>query len=616
MELADDCHQKDDPPLATTRASVTVDFMPEGKGLGGSGEERSDNKSHKKSGKGDRGKVGGMKSVDMGDLSEILSNIALRDDNSQSRQGHFDPKNAPPNAYDQQHDFYHHSTTPLEVGMYILLGVFCIAIAIFMASCFVYASKHQHQPPFPLQQKSQSVQNAHDWVWLGRQTLDKSSVQSSSSRDPLDNNANSIRSRESSRTYQARTTPGLPFRFEASADVNIFPNPCSEYGFNHGKRERVGRELYAELPRKRMSPRHRQDSIGGESQQVYQNSVMASPRLSSRSPFLERRRQETNPSSPASPSPHSSPLPSRARSRVPASPLVNSATYTRQRPVVPSQDILPVGFPVFCPAADSSQEQTSLIPLQAGFQNPWEALQLETRQNFFAEEEPVEGHGLHLDLSDDPPPGYSSLRQSPASALPPYPETTPEDLIITPEHMRKPRGEYIPLNPDINKPSPPRLGARKVFSDPFNITDSDAPPVSADQLSPSHIFSSLEDLHREVAGRQEAEQRASETEEDEKEEEDMSATDMSGQEEEEEEDNDNCSSVCSINSEELERDMLPDPSEEQPSSHSSAAVSPTGSLSRPTGVDNNPANLDSVALGSLDYEHLMNYFESLKESSA
>lgn len=274
-----------------------------------------------------------------------------------------------------------------------------------------------------------------------------------------------------------------------------------------------------------------------------------------------------------------------------------------------------MGFPVFCPtSADSSNEQATLIPLQAGFQNPWEALQLETRQNFFTEEEPVEGHGLHLDLSDDPPPGYSSLRQSPASALPPYPETTPEDLIITPEHMRKPRGEYIPLNPDINKPSPPRLGARKVFSDPFNITDSDAPPVSADQLSPSHIFSSLEDLHREVASRQEAEQRASETEEEREEEEDMSATDMSGQEEEE--DNDNCSSVCSINSEELERDMLPDPSEEHVSSHSSAAVSPTGSLSRPSGVDNNPANLDSVALGSLDYEHLMNYFESLKESSA
>merc|ERR550532_1619490 len=138
------------------------------------------------------------------------------------------------------------------------------------------------------------------------------------------------------------------------------------------------------------------------------------------------------------------------------------------------------------------------------YYGPWrvsKALQLETRQDFFTEEEPAEGHGLHLDLADDPPPGYSSLRQSPASALPPYPE-----------------------------PSPPRLGARKVFSDPFNITDSEAPPVSADQLSPSHIFSSLEDLHREVASRQETEQRASETEEEEREEEeDMSATDMSGQ---------------------------------------------------------------------------------------
>jgi len=56
--------------------------------------------------------------------------------------------------------------------------------------------------------------------------------------------------------------------------------------------------------------------------------------------------------------------------------------------------------------------------------------------------------------------------------------------------------------------------------------------------------------------------------------------------------------------------------EEQASSHSSAVVSPTGSLSRPGVENNNPANLDSVALGSLDYEHLMNYFESLKESSA
>jgi len=84
-------------------------------------------------------------------------------------------------------------------------------------------------------------------------------------------------------------------------------------------------------------------------------------------------------------------------------------------------------------------------------------------------------------------------------------------------------------------------------------------------------------------------------------------------------------------------DDLPDPNnidfEKQP-------VSPQGSLSRrnqvnksdlienslsrvdPSCNDNKKelsstnADLNSVPLGSLDYEHLMNYFESLKESSA
>merc|ERR1719234_1988832 len=80
-----------------------------------------------------------------------------------------------------------------------------------------------------------------------------------------------------------------------------------------------------------MSPRHRQDSIGSESQQqqLYQNSVMASPRLSSRSPFLERRK-EILPSSPASPSPP--PPPPQGHQEGPASllpPLLLIPQHTR-----------------------------------------------------------------------------------------------------------------------------------------------------------------------------------------------------------------------------------------------------------------------------------------------
>lgn len=263
-----------------------------------------------------------------------------------------------------------------------------------------------------------------------------------------------------------------------------------------------------------------------------------------------------------------------------------------------------MGFPIFqTPPGDLEEEQEQ----SQAFLNPWEALQLETRGELFTQEEEESRHGLRLELAESPPPGYSSLRQSPASALPPYPgelECQPGQLpsprlIITPEHLAQPRGEYIPLNPDINKRSLPRNGKRKVVSDPFNVTDTEAPPVATDQLSPSHIFSSVEDLHLELS-------RAGEERE-----EDMSATDLSGQE-------DNCSSACSVDSGELEQDELPDPSlpSQQPSASVSASTSANNSLQRRKALDNNPANLDDVALGSLDYEHLMNYFESLKESSA
>ena len=114
------------------------------------------------------------KSVDKNNLS----NIALQDDQSYFGKpvvsnGKFDPIGSRNSVTSR--DRYHTSTnriiphhlTPLEVGMYILLAVFCAAIAIFVASCFVYASKFRRQD-YPLQTKSQSVQNAHDWVWLGK----------------------------------------------------------------------------------------------------------------------------------------------------------------------------------------------------------------------------------------------------------------------------------------------------------------------------------------------------------------------------------------------------------------------------------------------------------------
>lgn len=84
----------------------------------------------------------------------------------------------------------------IEVGMYVLLTAFCFAIVVFVISCVVYASKFKpahiecgldgangskgplntdlliREPKF----LKEPTTNAHDWVWLGRSTMDRSSM--------------------------------------------------------------------------------------------------------------------------------------------------------------------------------------------------------------------------------------------------------------------------------------------------------------------------------------------------------------------------------------------------------------------------------------------------------
>ena len=93
--------------------------------------------------------------------------------------------------------------------MYVLVAVLCAAMAVFISSCFVYASKFrrqkypvhttslsppdvQHQQQHPGQHqhcqeshpKTGSVQNAHDWIWLGnKSTLDHPTSDSESGKN-------------------------------------------------------------------------------------------------------------------------------------------------------------------------------------------------------------------------------------------------------------------------------------------------------------------------------------------------------------------------------------------------------------------------------------------------
>lgn len=53
----------------------------------------------------------------------------------------------------------------LEIGMYALLGVFCLAILVFLINCATFALKYRHKQ-VPLEGQA-SVSHSHDWVWLG-----------------------------------------------------------------------------------------------------------------------------------------------------------------------------------------------------------------------------------------------------------------------------------------------------------------------------------------------------------------------------------------------------------------------------------------------------------------
>ncbi|XP_016058612.1 PREDICTED: transmembrane protein 132C, partial [Miniopterus natalensis] len=53
----------------------------------------------------------------------------------------------------------------LQIGMYALLGVFCLAILVFLINCATFALKYRHKQLPPEGQASGT--HSHDWVWLG-----------------------------------------------------------------------------------------------------------------------------------------------------------------------------------------------------------------------------------------------------------------------------------------------------------------------------------------------------------------------------------------------------------------------------------------------------------------
>uniref|UniRef100_A0A665WWG0 Transmembrane protein 132C n=1 Tax=Echeneis naucrates TaxID=173247 RepID=A0A665WWG0_ECHNA len=56
----------------------------------------------------------------------------------------------------------------LEIGMYALLGVFCLAILVFLINCVSFAFRYRHKQ-VPVLETGGNMNHAHDWVWLGNE---------------------------------------------------------------------------------------------------------------------------------------------------------------------------------------------------------------------------------------------------------------------------------------------------------------------------------------------------------------------------------------------------------------------------------------------------------------
>uniref|UniRef100_A0A3Q3B174 Transmembrane protein 132E n=1 Tax=Kryptolebias marmoratus TaxID=37003 RepID=A0A3Q3B174_KRYMA len=98
----------------------------------------------------------------------------------------------PTESVEEEDDDFVHSPrnmTDLEIGMYALLGVFCLAILVFLINCIVFVLKYRHKriPP----EGQANMDHSHHWVFLGngqplRAQCDLSPQQVESPSNPLE----------------------------------------------------------------------------------------------------------------------------------------------------------------------------------------------------------------------------------------------------------------------------------------------------------------------------------------------------------------------------------------------------------------------------------------------
>ncbi|XP_077164108.1 transmembrane protein 132C isoform X1 [Paroedura picta] len=123
----------------------------------------------------------------------------------------------------------------LEIGMYALLGVFCLAILVFLINCATFTLKYRHKQ-IPAEGQT-AMSHSHDWVWLGNETeLLENQVDISPPQDERTTNIDrGIGSEESNQLLNGIMTRSIQSQLHKSADS----------GGNPGKEQTLALPLHS-----------------------------------------------------------------------------------------------------------------------------------------------------------------------------------------------------------------------------------------------------------------------------------------------------------------------------------------------------------------------------------
>ncbi|CAH2990789.1 unnamed protein product [Chilo suppressalis] len=259
--------------LASAAASVDVDFS------GGDAPQRPDTPQND-----DIMVRGGLRSG-LSELTDALKGYgnSMKDENNheptvQAQQYGASIFRSNPSVHNRHAPS--NNMRPVEIGMSVLLGVFCLAIVVFVVSCVVYAFRlkpvraeggGRSMPNMAEggrmqvaglvgttlgisreKTSSESTTNAHDWVWLGRATIERNGNRHPANRNstqPTDNaNAQEMRITANPLNYNY-VDPDDAIRDNGNVMVTSFDNPNSiELPSQSDKRSAIDSTTYCKKP--------------------------------------------------------------------------------------------------------------------------------------------------------------------------------------------------------------------------------------------------------------------------------------------------------------------------------------------------------------------------------